>query len=174
MPTLIPQSRIPNPDPPLAYFLQNKSTEEKDLPFHHFFRVQLPIFKLMSDWQNTVWLEPMITKDERRTHPRTAVDWPAMIVTQEACIGGETRNISQTGAFIHCLTEPENGKQLRLVFRDPLRHKWVLVAAELAWSNISSCDDIGSCGIGVRFKRVFDHDHLFLNSVTADHLQTSV
>lgn len=159
---------------PSGIFPADKQPEEKDLRFHHFFRFQIPFFKLMSDWQNTAWPEPMMSKDERRTHPRTVVDWPAIIVTQEACIGGETRNISQTGAFIHCLTEPENGKQLRLVFRDPLRHKWVLVGAELAWSNISSCDDIGSCGIGVRFTRVFGHDHLFLNSMTADHLQTSV
>jgi hypothetical protein len=116
----------------------------------------------------------MMSTDERRTYPRTAVDWPAMIVTQEACIGGETRNISPTGAFIHCLKEPENDRPLRLVFRDPLRHKWVLVTAELAWSNISNCEDIGSCGIGVRFTRVVGHDHLFLNSITADHLQISV
>jgi hypothetical protein len=128
----------------------------------------------MSDRKITAGPELMMSMDERRTYPRTPVDWPAMIVTQEACIGGETRNISPTGAFIHCLTEPENSEPLRLVFRDPLQHKWVLVTAELAWSNISNCDDIGSCGIGVRFTRVFGHDHLFLNSVTADYLQTSV
>lgn len=148
--------------------------KRKDLPLQLLYRFQLPLFKLTSGYQNTAWPEPKMSKDERRTHPRIAVDWPAMIVTQEACIGGETKNISPTGAFIHCLTEPENGRQLRLVFRDPLRHNWVMVGAELAWSNISTCDDLGSCGIGVRFTRVFGHDHLFLDSVTADHLQTSV
>ena len=115
----------------------------------------------------------MMSDDERRKYPRTDVDWPAMIVTQDGCIGGETRNISPTGAFIHCLTEPDNDGPLRLVFRDPLRYKWVMVTAELAWSNISNCDDIGSCGIGVHFTRIFGHDHLFLNSVAADHLQIS-
>ncbi len=115
----------------------------------------------------------MINIDEKRTYPRTDVDWPAMIVTEGVCIGGETRNISPTGAFIHCLTEPENDVPLRLVFRDPIRHKWVLVTAELAWSNISNCDDIESCGIGVRFTRIFGHDHLFLYSAAANHLQIS-
>ena len=116
----------------------------------------------------------MIRMDDRRSFPRTAVDWPAMIVTPEACIGGETKNISPTGAFIHCLTEPEKDTPLRLVFKDPLQQKWVMVAAELAWSNISNCDDIWSCGIGVRFTRVFSNDHLFIHGVTPKHLQTRV
>jgi hypothetical protein len=105
--------------------------------------------------------------DDRRSHPRTAVDWPAMVITSEGCIGGEVKNISSTGAFIHCFTEPEQHNPLRLVFRDPLRKKLFLITAEMAWSNIANCDDIGSCGIGVQFTRIFSDDHLFFNSLTS-------
>ena len=113
----------------------------------------------------------MMNLDDRRSHRRTAVDWPAMVITAEGCIGGEVKNISPTGAFIHCFTEPEQQSPLRLVFRDPLRKKLLLITAELAWSNIASCDDIGSCGIGVQFTKIFTDDHLFLNCVTSEHLQ---
>ena len=113
----------------------------------------------------------MMNLNDRRSHPRTAVDWPAMVITAEGCIGGEVKNISPTGAFIHCFTEPEQHNPLRLVFRDPIRKKLLLITAELAWSNIANCDDIGSCGIGVEFTKNFTYDHLFLDSVTSDHLQ---
>ena len=115
----------------------------------------------------------MMNLDNRRSHPRTSVDWPAMVITPDGCIGGEVKNISPTGAFIHCFTEPEQHNPLRLVFRDPLRKKLLLITAELAWSNIAKCDDIGSCGIGVQFTRIFSDDHLFLNNVTSEHLQMS-
>jgi hypothetical protein len=114
----------------------------------------------------------MMNLDDRRSHPRTAVDWPAMVISAEGCIGGEVKNISPTGAFIHCFTEPEQQNSLRLVFRDPQRKKLFLITAELAWSNIASCDDIGSCGIGVQFTKIFTDDHLFPNCVTSEYLQT--
>ena len=113
----------------------------------------------------------MMNFDDRRSHRRTAVDWPAMVITHEGCIGGEVKNISPTGAFIHCFTEPEQQNTLRLVLRDPLRRKLLLITAELAWSNIATCDDIGSCGIGVQFTRIFSDDHLFFNNLTSENLQ---
>lgn len=113
----------------------------------------------------------MMKVEDRRSHRRTTVDWPAMVITAEGCIGGEVKNISPTGAFIHCFTEPEQQNPLRLVVRDPLRKKLLLITAELAWSNIESNDDISSCGIGVQFTRIFSDDHLFFNSVTSEHLQ---
>ena len=113
----------------------------------------------------------MMNSDDRRSQRRIAVDWPAMVITSEGCIGGEVKNISPTGAFIHCFTEPEQETPLRLVVRDPQRKKLLLITAELAWSNIATCDDIGSCGIGVQFTRIFTDDHLFLNCVTSEHLQ---
>lgn len=113
----------------------------------------------------------MLSLKDRRLHPRSTVDWPAMVITPETCIGGEIKNISPSGAFIHCFTEPGPGQQLRLVFRDPLRKRLLVVKAELAWSNITDCDEISSSGIGVQFTEIFSYDQLFLNTWTSEHLQ---
>ena len=103
---------------------------------------------------------------ERRSYSRTVVDWPAIVITQQGCIGGEAKNISPNGAFIHCLTEPEQDGPIRVILSHPLRDRLVLVGAELAWSNISNCDDIDSCGIGVQFTKLFSHGQLVLKDVT--------
>jgi len=111
---------------------------------------------------------------DRRSHPRTSVDWPAMVMTPGACIGGEIKNLSPSGAFFHCFTEPDRGQPLRLVFRDPLRQKLVVVTAELAWSNIANTDDISSCGIGIQFTDTLSYEQLFLDTWAPEHLQATV
>jgi hypothetical protein len=110
---------------------------------------------------------------DRRSHPRTAVDWPAMVLTSETCIGGEIKNISLSGAFIHCFSAPQHGQKIRLVFRDTERNKLLAVVAELAWSNILDYDDISACGIGVQFKEVFSYEQLFLNGWPSQSLRVS-
>ena len=122
-----------------------------------------------------IWRENpgMVAMNDRRSQPRTMVDWPAMVITPGACIGGEIKNISPSGAFIHCFTEPEGNQPLRLVFRDPLRKRVVLLTAELAWSNIADCDDLGSSGIGIQFTKIFNCDHLFPDIWMSEHLQAS-
>jgi hypothetical protein len=108
---------------------------------------------------------------DRRSHPRTAVDWPAMVITPGACIGGEIKNLSPSGAFFHCFTEPDRDQPLRLVFRDPLRKRLVVVTAELAWSNIENPDDISSCGIGIEFTTQLEQ--LFLETWTSENFQAT-
>ena len=115
----------------------------------------------------------MPSMKDRRFHPRTTVDWPAMVLTSKACIGGEIKNISPSGAFIHCFTAPEQDQEIRLVFRDTLRNKLLVVTAQLAWSNIPDCDDISSSGIGIQFKEAFSYDQLFLNTWPSQSLQAS-
>ena len=110
---------------------------------------------------------------DRRSHPRTDVDWPAMVITPGACIGGEIRNLSPSGAFFHCFTEPRRDQPLRLVFRDPLRKKLIVLTAELAWSNIANSDDISSCGIGIEFSNTSSCEQLFLDTWTSEQLQAT-
>ena len=110
---------------------------------------------------------------ERRSYPRTAVDWPAMIISPGVCIGGEIKNLSASGAFFHCFTEPERDQPLRLVFRDPLRQKLIVVTAELAWSNIANSDDIISCGIGIEFSNPLSYEQLSLDTWTSENLQVT-
>jgi hypothetical protein len=109
----------------------------------------------------------------RRSHPRTAVDLPAMVITSGVCIGGEIKNLSPSGAFFHCFTEPERGRPLRLVFRDPIRKKLIVVTAELAWSNIANSDDISSCGIGIQFTNTISYEQLFFDTWTSENLQAT-
>ena len=108
---------------------------------------------------------------DRRSHPRTTVDLPAMVITTGGCIGGEIKNLSLSGAFFHCFTEPDRSQPLRLVFRDPLRKKLVVVTAELAWSNVDNSDDISSCGIGIEFTSALAQ--LFLDTLTSDDLRAT-
>ena len=110
---------------------------------------------------------------DRRSHPRTDVDWPGMVITPGACIGGEIKNLSASGAFFHCFTEPDRSQPLRLVFRDPISKKLIVVTAELAWSNIASSDDISSCGIGIEFSTSLSYEQLFLDTWTSENLQAT-
>ena len=110
--------------------------------------------------------------EERRSYPRTVVDWPAIVLTQQGSISGEAKNISPTGAFIHCLDEPDNDGPLHIMFSHPLRDKPLLVGAKLAWSNISKRNDIESCGIGIRFTRICACDRLLFKDDASFHLQS--
>lgn len=110
---------------------------------------------------------------DRRSHPRTAVDWPAMVITPGVCIGGEIKNLSPSGAFFHCFTEPELSHPLRLVFRNPLHKKLMVISAELAWSNIENSDDISSCGIGIEFISTLSYERLFLDTWTCKNRQAT-
>jgi Tfp pilus assembly protein PilZ len=96
-----------------------------------------------------------------------------MVLTSETCIGGEIKNISPSGAFVHCFTAPQQGQEIRLVFRDTERNKLLAVAAELAWSNILDYDDVSASGIGVRFKEVLSYEQLFLNGWPSQSLRVS-
>ncbi|MEJ2365341.1 MAG: hypothetical protein P8017_11795, partial [Deltaproteobacteria bacterium] len=61
----------------------------------------------------------------------------------------------------------------RLVFRDPLRKKLIVVTAELAWSNIANSDDIISCGIGIEFSNPLSYEQLSLDTWTPENLQVT-
>jgi len=111
--------------------------------------------------------------NDRRSHPRTQVDWPAMVITPGACIGGEIKNLSQSGAFFHCFTEPERNQPMRLVFRDPQSKKLMVVPAELAWSNIEHSEDVSSCGIGIEFTSILGYEQSFLDTWTSKNLQAT-
>ena len=110
--------------------------------------------------------------EERRSYPRTVVDWPTIVLTQRGVISGEAKNISSSGAFVHCLSEPENDGPLHVMFRHPFRDKPLLVGAKLAWSNISKCNDIESCGIGIQFTNICGGDRSLFEGEAQFHLQS--
>ena len=157
----------------LACFLQHDS-RKGITPYANQSRIYMVLSRLITaevDCEEELLMGAM---KDRRLQPRTAVDWPAMVITPGACIGGEIKNLSPSGAFFHCFTEPERDQPLRLVFRDPLRKKLVVVTAELAWSNIANSDDISSCGIGIAFSNTLSYEQFFLDTWTSEHLQATV
>jgi hypothetical protein len=101
----------------------------------------------------------MSLNQEKRLQPRTAVNWPCIMLIPQKFIAGEVMNISASGAFIHCLAAPRNEESFRLLMNVLPEMKTVLVKAMLVRSTLSSChDDLSSCGIGVRFTEAFAGD----------------
>ena len=101
----------------------------------------------------------MSLNQEKRLQPRTAVNWPCIMLIPQKFIAGEVMNISASGAFIHCLAAPRNEESFRLLINVLPEMKTMLVQAVLVRSTLSSChDDLSSCGIGVRFTEAFASD----------------
>ena len=104
----------------------------------------------------------MSLNHEKRLQPRTAVNWPCMVLSPQKCIAGEVMNISASGAFIHCLAAPSNEESFRLLINVLPEMRTMSANAVLVRSTVSSChDDLSSCGIGVRFTEAFGGDQEF-------------
>jgi hypothetical protein len=104
----------------------------------------------------------MSLNQEKRLQPRTAVNWPCIMLIPQKFIAGEVMNISTSGAFIHCLAAPSNQESFRLLINVLPEMKTFLANAVLVRSNISNChEDLSSCGIGVRFTEAFGGDQEF-------------
>ena len=104
----------------------------------------------------------MSLNQEKRLQPRTAVNWPCIVLIPQEFIAGEVMNISASGAFIHCLAAPSNEESFRLLINVLPEMKTLLANAVLVRSTISSChDDLSSCGVGVRFTEAFGGDQEF-------------
>ena len=110
---------------------------------------------------------------ERRRHSRIPVNWPVIIITPQRYIGGEARNISIGGAFIHCLTEPREAEPFRMAIKAPFREELFVLTAEVAWSNIEShTEDPSFSGMGVRFTGAGDDGSLSIAEMISDHLKS--
>ena len=110
---------------------------------------------------------------ERRHHPRIEVNWPVIVITPQRYIGGEAKNISIDGAFIHCLTDPGQSKPFRMAIKAPSREEFLLVNAESVWSDVRDyIDDFGFSGVGVRFTGFMGDSRQFLSSLIAGHLKS--
>lgn len=104
---------------------------------------------------------------ERRRHPRTAVDWPALVQDADGGIMAEMENISANGAYIRCEKPliPKEKFKLHMVApdRSPL-----IARAEVAWLKVCRTEeDIPSCGMGIRFTRASSSVRQFIQSFVA-------
>jgi hypothetical protein len=92
-----------------------------------------------------------------------------MIITPKGVIGGEIRNISLLGAFIHSLDDL-TGEKLTLIVKPPEAKRPFRINAAFAWTNIpESKDDLTSAGTAVRFQQLLDDSHSYIAKVVSSH-----
>ena len=89
--------------------------------------------------------------EDRRASSRTSADWPVKIITSQGSTEGEVRNVSSTGAFIHC-EKPLKAKEKCLLKIELPRGRVVEIQAEVVRSTPSGADgETNPRGMGVRF-----------------------
>jgi hypothetical protein len=90
-------------------------------------------------------------EEERRKRGRYDVNYPTSILTSRGTVKGETRNLSQHGAFIHCHHPFAINEKVLLIIEFPLDPPFE-VPAHVVWSRTtdSAADGLPQ-GIGVRF-----------------------
>ena len=88
---------------------------------------------------------------DKRTSSRTSADWPVQIITPEESMKGEVRNVSSTGAFIHC-ERPLNPKETCTLKIELPGGRAQEIVAEVVWSTPPDHDDESRPrGMGVKF-----------------------
>jgi len=97
---------------------------------------------------------PMGTSVERRRNRRAKVRWPVVMMTSKGPVVGETRNVSDQGAFICCKEDVTPEARCRLFMMVP-DQKPLVVPVEVCWSNPYGSEfDATPCGVGVRFSEI--------------------
>jgi PilZ domain len=112
----------------------------------------------------------MTNQEERRRHPRVAIDWPVVIITKRGATVGNARNISVRGALI--LSEeplrPRDRSRLFLVPPDRLAFR---VSFEVAWlATEGSAQGASDYSMGLRFIRMSRGDGEFVLNFVQHHL----
>jgi len=113
----------------------------------------------------------MTNQDERRRHPRVAVDWPAVIMTERGATLGNARNISARGALIRS-EEPLHPKDRSRLFLVPPDRLAFRVSFEVAWlATEGSAQRAPDYAMGVRFIRMARGDGEFVLNFVQHHLR---
>jgi hypothetical protein len=95
------------------------------------------------------------------------VRWPVMILTQKGSVGGEIKNISLVGAFIHS-PDGLSGQSLRLIVKPPQAKRPFGIDAAATWKNISaSGDPLPSAGTGVRFRQFLNNSLNYISKIVS-------
>ena len=107
-------------------------------------------------------------EEERRQHPRTRINWPVTIQTEEGTIERATYNISPNGAFIRGLSPLELHEVIDITTSGS--ENPITVKARVVWSsNQIPPDEDMPRGVGVEFINISDeHREIIANLVSAD------
>jgi len=105
-------------------------------------------------------------KQKNRIAPRAQVRWPVTMLTSQAKVEGEIKNISSKGAFVSCKDLPPLEDGFVMVINAP-DHKTMNLNGKIVWSTVvESAEGDSQFGIGVQFTRMTADDSQFLHSMS--------
>lgn len=86
----------------------------------------------------------------------------------DGLVDGEIQDLSLGGAFIRCPVMPHNKENLHMVIS--AKGRLISISGEMVWSDVNESNgEPRLCGIGVRFRKVFNGDRQFLQDVMGRH-----
>jgi hypothetical protein len=99
-----------------------------------------------------------------REYARAKVSWPLSILTVQGPLEGEVRDISLTGALIHCRELPDPDKPIPMAIEIPEQQHSIFATGEMIRLDIVDVEtDRPSFLLGVRFAEISDDDLGFLS-----------
>ena len=98
----------------------------------------------------------MPLEEERRRHERAEIKWPVTLETPGGILHGETKNISESGAYVECERPPEPGDEvvLRVMPPDDINLK---IIAEVIWAAAAP-----PYGIGLAFTDISERNIAYI------------
>lgn len=99
-----------------------------------------------------------------REYARAKVSWPLSILTAQGPLEGEVRDISLTGALIHCHELPDPDRPIPMAIEIPEQHHSIFATGEMIRLDIKGGEtDHPSFLLGVRFAEISEDDLSFLS-----------
>jgi hypothetical protein len=102
---------------------------------------------------------------EDRRAPRADIRWPVTIETDHGLIDAETRNLSKTGAYIHCTETPRPSEKVTIMLQPPNRSSLKIIA-EVLWAG-----EILPPGMAVRFLEISEEAKNLIAAEVLDQLR---
>jgi hypothetical protein len=99
-----------------------------------------------------------------REYTRAKVSWPLSILTVQGPLEGEVRDISLTGALIHCRELPDPDRPIPMAIEIPEQQYSIFATGEMVRLDIEGPEtDHPTFLLGVRFAEISDDDLGFLS-----------
>ncbi len=106
----------------------------------------------------------MSTEKKAREYSRAKVSWPLSILSVEGPLEGEVKDISLTGALIHCHELPDPDRPIPLAIEIPEQNHSIFATGEMIRLDIEEAEaDHPSFLVGVRFAEISEEDLSFLS-----------
>ena len=108
-------------------------------------------------------------KKERRRSARRVVRWPVTVEAETGTVGGETRNISFNGIFIHCDEPLRVNQDFRMAIIPPHHHP-IGLTGKVVWADLYGLDkEENAFGMGVCLVEIADKDReVFESAVSSE------